>query len=173
VLIFFVHLTRTSKNAYSTEVLQPKLCMNIMLPCVLSTFPPDISAIMFHLSQVLTGCFPPLSLGTDVRNQKRKFPCRYILVSPRSKETDCLTGSRDSVAGIATGYGLDDLGVGVRVPVGSRIFSSPQRPDRLWGPPSLLYNGHRGFFSRGSSGRGVGLYIQSPIRLHGFTLPLP
>jgi hypothetical protein len=38
--------------------------------------------------------------------------------------------------GIATGYGLDDRGVGVRVPVGSRIFSSPSRPDRLWGPPS-------------------------------------
>jgi hypothetical protein len=34
-------------------------------------------------------------------------------------------------AGIAISYGLDDLGVGVRVPVGSRIFSSPDRPDRL------------------------------------------
>jgi hypothetical protein len=30
-----------------------------------------------------------------------------------------------------TGYGLDDRGVGVRVPVGSRIFSSPRRPERL------------------------------------------
>jgi hypothetical protein len=29
--------------------------------------------------------------------------------------------SRDSVVGIATSYGLDDRGVGVRVPVGSRI----------------------------------------------------
>jgi hypothetical protein len=39
--------------------------------------------------------------------------------------------SQDSVVGIATGYELDDRGVGVRVPVGSRIFSSPCRPDRL------------------------------------------
>jgi hypothetical protein len=39
--------------------------------------------------------------------------------------------SRDSVVGIATGYGLDDRGVGVRVPVWSRIFSSPLLPDRL------------------------------------------
>jgi hypothetical protein len=39
--------------------------------------------------------------------------------------------SRDSVVGIATTYGLDDRGVGVRVPVRSRIFSSPDRPDRL------------------------------------------
>jgi hypothetical protein len=37
-----------------------------------------------------------------------------------------------------TGYGLDDRGFGVQVPVGSRIFSSPRRPDRLWGPPNLL-----------------------------------
>jgi hypothetical protein len=52
--------------------------------------------------------------------------------------------SRDSAVGIATGYGLDDRGVGVRVPVGSRIFSSPRRPDRIWGPPSLLSNRYRG-----------------------------
>jgi hypothetical protein len=58
-------------------------------------------------------------------------------------------GSRDSVVGIANGYGLDDREVGVRVPVGSRIFSSPRRPDRLWDPSSLLPNGYRGFFPRG------------------------
>jgi hypothetical protein len=34
---------------------------------------------------------------------------------------------RDNV-GIATGYGLDDWGVGVRVPGGSRIFSTSSRP---------------------------------------------
>jgi hypothetical protein len=34
----------------------------------------------------------------------------------------------DSVVGIATGYELDDRGVGFRVPVGSSIFSFPCRP---------------------------------------------
>jgi hypothetical protein len=48
-----------------------------------------------------------------------------------------LSGSRAIVVGIATGYGLDDRGVGVRVPVGSRIFSSPRCPDRLWGSTQL------------------------------------
>jgi hypothetical protein len=38
---------------------------------------------------------------------------------------------RDSSVGIATSYGLDDRGVRVRVPVGSRIFCFPNRPDRL------------------------------------------
>jgi hypothetical protein len=35
----------------------------------------------------------------------------------------------DSSVGIATGYGLDGRGVGVRVRVGVRFFSSPRRPD--------------------------------------------
>jgi hypothetical protein len=35
-----------------------------------------------------------------------------------------LQRSRDSAVGVATGYGLDDRGIRVRVPVGSRIFSS-------------------------------------------------
>jgi hypothetical protein len=55
----------------------------------------------------------------------------------------------DNSIGIATSYGLDDRGVGVGVPVGSRIFSSPRLPHWLWCPPSLLYNGYRGIYPRG------------------------
>jgi hypothetical protein len=64
---------------------------------------------------------------------------------------------------------------------GNRFVSSPQRPDRLWGPPSVLSNGHHGLFARGQNGQCVKLtthvplvprpgmvelYLHSPIRLY-------
>jgi hypothetical protein len=42
-----------------------------------------------------------------------------------------------SAVGIATGYGLDDRGVGVRVPVGPRIFTSRYSPDRSEAHPAF------------------------------------
>jgi hypothetical protein len=51
--------------------------------------------------------------------------------------------------GIATDYGLDDQGVEVRVPVGSRMFTSPCHPERLCGPPSLLSSGYPGVKRQG------------------------
>jgi hypothetical protein len=57
--------------------------------------------------------------------------------------------SRESSVGIVTGYGLEDRRVGVRVPVRAGIFFFPRRPDRLWGPPSLLSNSYQGGFPRG------------------------
>jgi hypothetical protein len=42
-------------------------------------------------------------------------------------------GSRDNAVGIATGYGLDGRGVGIRVPVGSKIHSLPGHSDWYWG----------------------------------------
>jgi hypothetical protein len=52
--------------------------------------------------------------------------------------------------GIATDYELNYRGrFGVLVSLGSRIFSSPYSPDRLWGPPSLISNGYQGALSPG------------------------
>jgi hypothetical protein len=78
-------------------------------------------------------------------------------------------GDRDSAVGIAIGYGLEDRVVGVRVTVGSSIFSSPRRPDRLWGPPNIMGTrvkrpGHEADCSPPNSAdvKRMWIYISSP-----------
>jgi hypothetical protein len=98
-----------------------------------------------------------------------------------------LHGSRGSAICKATSYGLDDWGVGVRVPVGSRIFlfsksSRPAlgstQPPTLWVPGALSRGKAAGAWSwplTSNSCRGqenVDLYINSPIRLHGVVLKI-
>jgi hypothetical protein len=57
------------------------------------------------------------------------------------KKYELLVTSRNSSVGTVTGCGLDDRG---SIPDGGwEFFFSPPRPDRLWGPPSLLSNGYR------------------------------
>jgi hypothetical protein len=63
--------------------------------------------------------------------------------------------SRDSSVGIATRYGLEGPGIESRW---GEIFRTC--PDRLRSPPSLLYNGYRGF-PGGESGRVVMLTTHS------------
>jgi hypothetical protein len=86
--------------------------------------------------------------------------------------------SRGNVVGIAAGYVLDDRGVGVRVPVGSRILTSPYLPDRLWGAPNLLSNGHRAALFQGVKRQGRETDHSAPISaevkktwIYTFTLP--
>jgi len=55
-------------------------------------------------------------------------------------------GGWDSSVGIATRYELDGPGN----PGGNEIFRT--RPDRPWGPPSLLYNGYRVFLGGKAAG---------------------
>jgi hypothetical protein len=75
--------------------------------------------------------------------------------------------------GIMKSYGLDDPG---SILGSSRLFSSPQRPYRFWGPPSLLSTGHWGFplgvkltaqLQLAPRPRMVELYLHSLPRLHG------
>jgi hypothetical protein len=71
-------------------------------------------------------------------------------------------GSRYSIVDIATGCGLDDQGVGVRVQVGSRNFPSPRPPYRLWGPPSLLYSEADHSFPASAEVKKIWIYTSTP-----------
>jgi hypothetical protein len=60
-----------------------------------------------------------------------------------AQEEDWEIRTAQSVCRLA--MGLDGLAT---IPCrGKKFFSSPQRPDRLWGSHSLLYNGYRGALS--------------------------
>ena len=61
-----------------------------------------------------------------------------------------------SSVGIATGYGLDDPGIESRW--GDIFLTCPDRP---WGPPSLLYNGHQ-VFPGGKERPGCDAYPSHP-----------
>jgi hypothetical protein len=93
------------------------------------------------------------------------------------------TESRDSAVGVATGYGLDGQGVGVRVPIGSRIFLSPCRSDYeatqphiQWVPgtlsPEVERSGREADHSPPTSAevKETCVYISIPTRLHGVVL---
>jgi hypothetical protein len=100
-------------------------------PCVKITF------------QDNTFLFTPPSSHCNRFKRQNSENCFHYFYRPNSKYLPSLMEGRDSSVGIATGYKLEGRAVGVRVPVGARFFTSPRRPDRLWGPP-LLSNGYRG-----------------------------
>jgi hypothetical protein len=81
---------------------------------------------------------------------------------------------RDSSVVIERGCGLDDLG---SIPGRDKnCFSTPQRPHRLLGPPSLLSNWYRALFPWGLSDRGEADHSppsSAMIKNAGATPPFP
>jgi hypothetical protein len=60
------------------------------------------------------------------------FICRKLLKEREINFTFSVTfWSRDSAVDIEIDYGLDDQGLGIRVPEGARFFSSHHRPDHF------------------------------------------
>jgi hypothetical protein len=104
----------------------------------------------FHLSCISMGLYLAGALTFSVYDVTPSVVAATLFSINELEEALSLTKKGpDSVVDTATGYGLDGRGVSIRVPVGARFFSSPHRPDRLWGRPSLLSNGYRGIFPRG------------------------
>jgi hypothetical protein len=74
---------------------------------------------------------------------------KHVVVDNKNIRYPLRLMSRDSIVGIATGYGLDDREVGVRVQVGLRIFSTSSRP--ALGPTQPPMSGTGGCFPGGKA----------------------
>jgi hypothetical protein len=86
------------------------------------------------------------STNPNLRNTKQDRDVLYQLLNLRlTVLTDLWKLHNFSSVGIATVYGVDSKG---SIPGSARFFSSSQRPDRLWGRPSLISDGYRGIFPR-------------------------
>jgi hypothetical protein len=115
----------------------------------------EISKRKKNWSQVPDGRLTPGQTGRLTVGRKLTYLLTYLLnrrkpllyCRTNTSNQQSVTVNNDSSVGIATAYELDAREVGIRVPVGSRIVTSPCRPDRLWGPPSLS-NGYWGLFLR-------------------------
>jgi hypothetical protein len=137
-IICRLNLIKVMRFHILTDPLLPGVAVGFVR-LLMRVLPEHISCVVSLLVSNLVSCRHEGS-STWWTRRPRTEPC--------SHNKSFITPSTSSVAGIAIGYGLDDWGVGVRVPVGSRIFSL-RRPDQLWGPPNHISTGYRGLFPRG------------------------
>jgi hypothetical protein len=123
--------------------LEPRLKMfEIHIRTAVNAMSQSIRVITLALYRLFTPCTVDNQLAT--LNQQNVHYCS-------------LDGGRDSAVGIATRYGLD--GPGMESRWGDEIFRT--RPDRPWGPPSLLYKGYRVF--PGGKAAGAWRWTPTPI----------
>jgi hypothetical protein len=116
--------------------------------------------------RICSSAFIVMSSKSRRKKRKLRWPINSLLKNVHEP------GSSGS---IVSGYGLDDRG---SFPGrGKGFFLCTLRPDRLWDPPGLLFNGYRGPFPGVKCGRGVMLtthpHLVPRSRKRGAIPPLP
>jgi hypothetical protein len=107
------------------------LLIIVLLKCV---FYPFLDAFLKNLKGACSHLHVYLSVWASI------YPLRTILPPDEFSLWSCSKICPHNSVLIST------RGAEVRAPVGSKMFTSPCRPDRLWGSPNLLKNGYRGSF---------------------------
>ena len=88
--------------------------------------------------KMVTSMFRPVQLSVSFARFSAEL--QSVHVEKHQRNYPGLYFCSDSAVGIATRYGLNDPGSNSGV---GEIFRT--RPDRSWGPPTLLYDGYRVF----------------------------
>jgi hypothetical protein len=135
------HWKKLSLNRMSLPGLEPRTVFRCCGLCfcnlLVETINCGTGSVL--LSSLASGLQKPPSPGLETRTVFWSFGL------PRTSPWE--PGSSVS---IVSNYGLNYRTIEVRSPAEAREgFLYPLCPDRLWGQPSLLYNGYRGSFPRG------------------------
>jgi hypothetical protein len=75
-------------------------------------------------------------------NSRTHTPITVEMAVPRNTGKYGRSGDGSVGRGLATGWTGE-------LPRGKTFFTSPKCPNKLWGPPSLLFNLYRGILPRG------------------------
>jgi hypothetical protein len=154
---------RFGKHRLKAAIVEPDTVLSILLGNGSCTFPRQTHswrAVMEHLEAVIsiqfygsfvqTGVVQELNVWAVVidcnctrsaNKSNHQIQNPLLLVTLTHNTWQYITSTE-----FRTGYRLDGRG---SIPDREKIFISiPQRPDRLYGPPSLLHNGYRRLFPR-------------------------
>jgi hypothetical protein len=115
----------------------------MLIPSALTSDVPSVVYRVYSRFGIRFQAFSPGITVTAVDKLHRYHPFSNFFGTGMLPHHSLSGGRSKEPFGVATDYGLDGRGVGVRVPVRVRIVFSPRRPDRIWGPSSFLSNGYR------------------------------
>jgi len=84
----------------------------------------------------------------SITHRLSTFFCNLSTFTVRQNHCVTQVSCGDISVGVWPGYGRERRGIVVWFQAGARNFPFSKGPDRLWGPPTLLFNWYPGLFLR-------------------------